>query len=135
MTKRLHSTLIFTAFIACTFLFNSCSKVEGPGGSSTIKGVIHIVVKDIAGNVINQYDAPKTDVYLIYGDTDTYYDDDVETSHDGTFEFNYLQDGNYQLFVYEDCNTCPSGKNAIIMDVVISEKKSTIDVGVINILD
>jgi hypothetical protein len=135
MTKRIHTSLIFSAFIAFAFLFNSCSKVEGPGGSSSITGKIHVIKKDIAGNIINQYDAPKTDVFLIYGDTDTFYDDDVETSHDGTFEFNYLQPGNYQVFVYEKCTTCPSGKNAIIVDVVITDKKSTIEIPTIDILD
>ncbi|MFT5858256.1 MAG: hypothetical protein ACI865_000340 [Flavobacteriaceae bacterium] len=135
MTKRIYSVFLFSAFIASLFLFQSCSKVEGPGGSSSIKGKLHVLVYDIAGNLINEYDAPKEDVYLVYGDEDTFYDDDVETSHDGTFEFNFLRPGNYQLFVYQKCSTCPSGKEAVILDIVITDKKSTIDAGIINILD
>ena len=135
MTKRIYSAFLFSAFIATTFLFSSCSKTEGPGGASTIKGKIHVLVYDVAGNLINDYDAQKEDVYLVYGDEDTFYDDDIETSHDGTFEFNYLRPGNYQLFVYQECLTCPSGKEALILDIEIADKRSTIDVGTINIID
>lgn len=135
MTKRIYSVLLFSAFITISFLFQSCSKSEGPGGSSSIKGKIHVLVYDVANNLINEYDAPKEDVYLVYGDVDTFYDDDVETSHDGTFEFNYLRPGKYQLFVYESCTTCPSGKRAVILDLEITDKNSTLDIGTVNILD
>ena len=135
MTKRFKSIFVFTVLIASTFVLQSCKKVEGPGGSSSIVGKVHVLVYDIAGNLINEYDAPKEDVYLIYGEDDAYYDDDVETSYDGTFEFNYLQPGKYQLFVYQDCDTCPSGKEAKILDLEISGKKETLDVGTINIIN
>ena len=52
---------------------------------------------------------------------------------DGSFEFNYLEPGNYQIFVYEDCNTCQSGREAKMIDVTISEKKDIIDLGTINV--
>ena len=123
------------AFAGVLFLLQSCSKVEGPGGSSTITGKIHVERYDVAGNLINEYDAQDEDVYLIYGGEDTFYDDDVKTSYDGTFEFNYLQNGTYQLFVYQDCNTCASGKEAVITEVEITDKKTTVDVGVITIID
>ena len=124
------------------FNFSSCSKVEGPGGSSSIIGTIHAKVYDGAGNLLTEYDAPKEDVYIIYGSNvdpesgeqlETVYDDDVETSYDGKFRFEYLENGNYQVFVYEKCITCPSGKEVIIIDVEVSEKNSVIDLGTINI--
>ena len=124
------------------FNFSSCTKVEGPGGSSSIIGTIHAKVYDGAGNLSTEYDAPKEDVYIIYGSNvdpesgeqlETVYDDDVETSYDGKFRFEYLENGNYQVFVYEKCITCPSGKEVIIIDVEVSEKNSVIDLGTINI--
>lgn len=118
---------------ALLFNFGSCSKVEGPGGSSSIIGTIHAKVYDGAGNLLTEYDAPKEDVFIIYGSNETVYDDDVETSYDGKFRFEYLEEGNYQVFVYEKCITCPSGKEVIILDVEISEKNSVIDLGTIDI--
>ncbi len=128
---RLLFSIISVVLIA--FTFSACKKVEGPGGSSSITGKIHTEVYDGAGNLLTEYDTPKEDVYLIYGSDNTMYDDDVETSHDGTFRFDFLEVGSYQIFVYEDCNACPSGNNVIIVDVEIPEKKSTIDIGTITI--
>ena len=136
--------LFFRFLIGAVLLFNfgSCTKVEGPGGSSSIIGKIHALVVDGAGNVLAEYDAPKEDVYIIYGSSldqetgeqlITVYDDDVETSYDGRFRFEYLEKGNYQVFVYEKCIACPSGKEVIIIDVEISDKNSEIDLGTINI--
>lgn len=127
--------LLFSIFsiVLVSLTFSSCTKVEGPGGSSSIIGKIHAQVFDGAGNMLTEYDIPKEDVYLIYGSDNTMYDDDVETSHDGTFRFDYLEEGNYQVFVYEKCTTCPSGKQVIIQDVEITEKKSTVDLGTITI--
>lgn len=123
------------AFAGILFLLQSCSKVEGPGGSSAITGKVRVEVYDVAGNLINSYDAHDEDVYLIYGEDGTFYDDDLKTSYDGSFRFNYLQKGKYQLFVYQDCNTCPSGKEAVLVDVEITDNKTTTDIGTITIRD
>jgi hypothetical protein len=134
--KIIKRTIQFSlAFAGVLFLLQSCAKVEGPGGSSTITGKIHVEVRDVAGNLINEYDAQDEDVYLVYGGGDGFYDDDIKTSYDGTFEFNYLQNGTYKLFVYQDCNSCASGKEALFTTVEITEKKSTVDAGTIIILD
>lgn len=133
--KMIKRTLLFSLALAGIVLFTqSCSKVEGPGGSSIITGKVHIEKYDVAGNLINEYDAQDEDVYLIYGEDGGFYDDDVKTSYDGTFEFNYLQKGTYQLFVYQDCSSCASGKEAVIVKVEITDNKSTNDVGVITII-
>jgi hypothetical protein len=70
---------------------------------------------------------------VIYGNEEgeSYFDDDIETSFDGSFEFNFLEPGNYQVFVYEDCNTCLSGKEEKIIDVTINDKKEIVDLGTI----
>ena len=117
---------------AALFSFNSCKKVEGPGGSSTIKGTISIQ-KTVGGNTIT-YLAEEEDVYLIYGTDNSFYDDDVKTSYDGTFEFKFLQKGTYKIFVYQDCNTCASGNEPVIKTIEISDNKSIQDIGEITII-
>lgn len=114
------------------FIISSCKKVEGQGGTSTIKGVV-IEQKYIGSNIIAEYPAADQDVYIIYGSDDTFYDDDIKTSYDGSFEFKYLNNGVYKLFVYEDSSTDPSGKAAKMVEVEITSKKSTIEVDTIYI--
>jgi hypothetical protein len=79
------SPLSFFFIAIALFLTTGCNKVEGPGGAATIKGIIHVQEYDGANNLINEYDAPKFDVYIIYGNEEgeTYFDDDIETSFDG----------------------------------------------------
>ncbi|HIP32806.1 MAG TPA: hypothetical protein EYG86_08600 [Crocinitomicaceae bacterium] len=115
------------------FAFSSCKKIEGPGGSSIITGKIHAEIHDGAGNLLAEYDIAKEDVYIIYGNESSAFDDKVKTSYDGTFKFDYLEKGNYQVFVYEKDPTIPSGKVVKILDVEITDKKSTIDLGTITI--
>lgn len=139
---KLKSLFLLFLLGSGVMLTTGCTKVEGPGGAATITGKIHIQEYDGAENLINEYDAPKFDVYIIYGNEEgeTYFDDDIETSYDGTFKFEFLEPGNYQVFVYEDCNnaqapTCYSGKVVTIMDVEITDKKGTYDLGTINVYE
>jgi hypothetical protein len=107
-------------------VFNSCKKVEGEGGSSKITGIAIENKYNSVGNIIASYPAADQDIYIVYGTEDTYFDDDIKTSYDGSFEFNYLQPGTYTIFTYEDCNTCGSGKKEVLKTVEITEKKSTV---------
>jgi hypothetical protein len=113
-------------------LSNSCKKVEGSGGGATIKGMIQEQKYNALGNIIAEYPGSDVDVYLIYGTTDQFYDDDVKTSYDGSFVFQYLQKGTYTVFVYEDDATQPSGKNVIKQTFEITEKGQVKDLGTIN---
>ncbi len=115
------------------FVFSSCKKTEGPGGSSTISGKIHAEIHDGAGNLLADYDIAKEDVYIIYGNESSTFDDKVKTSYDGTFKFDYLEKGSYQVFVYEKDPTIPAGKVVKIIDAEITDKKSTVDLGIITI--
>lgn len=137
---RRKSVLYIVGLLLMVLPLSGCSKVEGPGGAATIQGKMHIKVYDAAQNLINEYDAAKFDVYIIYGDdpTQTYFDDDVETSYDGTFKFRFLEPGNYRIFFYEDCNnsqqsTCYSGKVVTIKDVTITSKKEVVDLGTLDV--
>lgn len=110
------------------FLFSACKKVEGEGGRSSIKGKIHIENYNGAGALISEYDGAKEDVYIVYGDGDNTYDDKMDASYDGTFEFKYLEAGTYTIFAYEDCVSCDSGEKEVLLTVTLG-KKETLDVG------
>ena len=112
---------ILIVSILCSVV-SSCSKYEGQGGAATIKGVVIEQRYNSLGNVISSYPAQDQDIFIIYGEENTFYDDDIKTSFDGTFEFRYLRKGKYKVFTYEDCNTCPSGKKEFIQEAIITEK-------------
>ena len=63
-------------------------------------------------------DAQDLDVYIIYGKENSTYDDDQKTSHDGSFEFKYLNPGDYEIFVYSECMFCPQGQDSLILKSV-----------------
>lgn len=116
------------SLFALTLFITGCKKVEGPGGSATIRGWVYAEVKDGAGNVINEYFAPKEDVYIIYGgDIEKFYDDKTETNNDGVFEFRYMEPGTYTLFSYSYCPTCPSGKEIVFSTIEIKKKQDLIE--------
>ena len=113
--------------IALSFIsLCACKKVEGEGGSSKIKGIVIEQKYNSLGNVIAEYPAPDQNVYIIYGDKSTFYDNDISTSYDGNFEFRYLQKGKYSVFVYEDCATCLSGKKEKISTVEITKNNQEV---------
>jgi len=110
----------------------SCKKVEGSGGGATIKGLIQEQKYNALGNIIAEYPAADKNVYLIYGTSDQFYDDNVKTSYDGSFVFKYLQKGTYTVFVYADDANQPSGKNVVKQTFEITEKGQVKDLGTIN---
>ena len=116
-------------------VITSCTKEEGQGGSASIKGFVYEYKLNILGDTISRYSAEDQDVYIIYGNEDTFYDDNIKTSYDGSFAFPYLQKGKYTVFVYEDCptNDCPSGKKEILRTIEITKKKQTVDLDTIDI--
>lgn len=115
--------LILPIFILL-LVFSSCRKVEGPGGSVTIKGVV--IERNHVGTSVFEYPAVDQDVYLIYGSENTFYDDDVKTSFDGSFEFRYLQKGDYQVFSYQDNPTVASGTDAVLLELNASSNNEVV---------
>ena len=131
MQKIISLSLILVA----SFFFNSCKKIEGQGGSSTIKGVINVKQYSLIGALVAEYPGVELDVYIVYGAGNTFYNDRIKTSYDGSFEFNYLEEGDYTVFVYEDNNDIinyPGGSSAVLVTTSISGKKTTVDLGTID---
>lgn len=124
---------LFISLIFFLVLFGSCSKYEGEGGGATIKGVVIEQKYNTLGNIIAEYPVGEQDVFIIYGNESNFFDDDTKTSFDGSFEFRYLKKGNYKVFVYEDCATCPSGKKEIVIPVEITKNNQVVNLDTINI--
>lgn len=128
MKKLLIALLSLTLFIGC-------QKIEGEGGTSTIKGSIKVTDLNGAGEINSTYAGADIDVYIIYGADNTTFNDKVETSYDGSFEFNYLIPGDYTIYAYSKCNECDSGQEAILKDVIISDKKEIVELEELTIYD
>ena len=87
--------------IVILFSFFGCKKDEGLGGTSTISGKVFVHDYDASFQILSAtYPKTELDVYIIYGDSHSAYDNNYKTSYDGSFEFKYLQKGKYKLFVY-----------------------------------
>lgn len=109
----------------------SCEKSEGFGGTSTIKGVIMTEEwnAEFTKKKAPDHPAQQEDVYIVFGEDD-YFGDKVETDYDGTYEFNYLQEGTYVVYVYSKdpaVNYDYSNQMAIVTDTItISGKDKTV---------
>lgn len=115
-------------------VISSCTKEEGEGGSGSIKGFVYeYKINAFSLDTTARYAAADQDVYIIYGNEDTFYDDNIKTSYDGSFKFPYLQKGKYTIFVYEECATCLSGKKEILRTIEITKKNQVIDLDTIDI--
>jgi len=88
-------------------LFASCKRSEGEGGTGTVQGYVKLIhhPDDNYSLPADTVDAAKTDVFIVYGNSD-FYGDDVETDDKGFYRFRYLTKGRYTVFAY---STLPNG--------------------------
>lgn len=95
--------LLFLVILA----FSSCNKKEGIGGTGAVQGYVKMInhPDDDFTLPADTVVAAKTDVFIVYGNSD-FYGDDVETDGDGFYKFKYLTSGNYTVFAY---STLPDG--------------------------
>lgn len=132
MKNFIKNTLIISFILSIT----SCTKTEGIGGRASIKGKIIVNNINVLGQVIDSYDAQRQDVFIIYGNDNNTYDDDFKTSFDGSFEFNFLNKGNYQIFTFSECSSCAKGQDSLILiPATIEHSRDTIDLGEIIIVN
>ena len=133
---------ISLVFLLLTSLFISCKKEAGQGGRATIKGKVYAEYWDKAFSAKKDSAfAPNVDVYIIYGN-DVSYGDNQKTSYDGTFEFKYLQKGNYKIYAYSrDSSGVATGQLnvyapniAVVKSVEITERKQTKELDEIKVL-
>jgi len=126
---NLHVKYFFVSVFLMGLLVVSCKKEEGIGGTSTIKG--KVVVREYNANfteLTEQYYATDEDVFIVYGD-DPVYGDKTSTGFDGTYEFNYLREGNYTVYGYskDSANYPTKHMIPVKVNVSISGKKKTVE--------
>lgn len=124
--KNLPVVLFMGLGLLFLFLIMSCSRGEGKGGRALIVGKVFVRDYNSSGILKGQFYGPDEDVFIIYGDG-TFYGDEVKTSYDGTYRFEYLRKGHYRVFAYSDCDTCASGTEPIMLDVDIMESEQVVE--------
>jgi len=100
--KRLSSVI---AIVILALSIAGCKKYEGQGGRSKITGKLTINEKLYINGTLSQtvsYAGATEDVYIVYGNQDSVFDDKIECSHDGSFSFDYLFPGTYTVFAYDE---------------------------------
>ena len=130
--KTLNKSILIL-FIAT--LFVACEKPEGEGGKAAIKGSIWTEDWNTTFTVLqSEYAAADVDVYIIYGNNVSY-SDRTRANYNGEYEFKFLREGNYKIYVYSKDKSLqsPSGQIAIVKEVKISKKKETVTVDRITI--
>jgi hypothetical protein len=127
------SKLLFVMLTTSALL--SCEKPEGEGGRASIRGSVWTEDWNSTFTVMSaEYPSADKEVYIIYGN-DITYSQRIRANYNGEYEFKYLREGNYKIYVYSKDKTLqsPSGETAIVKDVSISKKKQTVIVDRITI--
>ncbi len=141
---RLMKKLIFGITILSAV--SACKKIEGDGGRSSITGnvVVHerLYINGICTDTVT-YSGAKEDLYIIYGEGNTMYNDKLEASYDGSFKFEFLQPGTYTIFGYSKIfhpgNNIPNNDDDYNTLEVVSKKitvgkKENVDIGTLTLI-
>lgn len=112
---------------------SACKKDPGPGGKAKIQGRVYAHDWDNSvSNEVGKGYAPGERVYIMYG-TDNIPGDDILTSADGSFSFEFLNIGSYKIYANSlDTSVKAKGNDtyqAIIKEIEITEKSQVVDVG------
>lgn len=101
---HLKRILLIKGMVACLFLATlvSCEREEGFGGSGSISGKIILREYNMDQSILlREYVAADHNVYIIFGNQPNV-GDEVETSYNGLFSFNYLTPGDYEVYYYSE---------------------------------
>ena len=119
-------TKVFISIALLGFLA-TCKKDEGKGGLSTIKGKVYAFDVDRLGNKVDSGYMADVKVYISYGNH-SWVDDNTRTAFDGSYAFQWLNKGDYTVWIVSECDTCHLNQRADLRMVKIKEKKETVTV-------
>uniref|UniRef100_UPI00404A3057 hypothetical protein n=1 Tax=Flavobacterium sp. TaxID=239 RepID=UPI00404A3057 len=112
-------------FVAISMLFFSCSKDEGYGGLATISGKIYGKDFNSNGNLVSEDYLGGVKVYIApHGSTSPF--DSVDSAYDGSFRFEYLHEGTYDIWVFGDCDSCPWDQTYELRTVELTSKRANV---------
>ena len=115
---------------------SACAK-EGEGGAATIEGKVMVrLINENTLDTLATYEALDERVYIVYGDADVY-GDDVRTTYNGNYQFDYLYQGDYTVYAYSECLfnlvDCPGETSTVLKEVNISSSRETVTVPTLTI--
>lgn len=123
---HLHSfKLLGVLAIAALFALTACKKEPGEGGLATIQGKLYAYEYNNYGDVIDSGYLAGERVFISYGN-DGNADDDVRTSYDGSFQFEWLQKGEYAVWSISRCDSCPLSQTYTKQVITIDERRETV---------
>jgi hypothetical protein len=93
----------FLLLLSALFILASCNKEEGLGGSSSLEGYVYNVVHQDDSFVFktDTFPALGKKVYIGFGD-ELNVGDDTDAGLDGYYRFNYLREGNYNVYALSE---------------------------------
>lgn len=132
---------IYAFALVFSMLLMGCSKQAGEGGRASIRGFVQKEIRLVLSNPATfqtRYPAADEEVYIVYGD-ELSPSDRIHTNYDGEFEFNFLREGKYTIYVYSgdttgNANADPN-RMPVIREVEITDRKETLDLGTLRIYD
>ena|ERR1035437_8133281 len=135
---------IASFFLLMAFVTNSCKKEPGTGGMATIQGKIWVRQYDKYFTTLSyQYAGINQSVYILYGNTHGLGGNgqSTKTDYQGNFQFQYMQKGDYKIYVYSSDSVTVKGpplnanapQKAVVKDINISGRKQTVDIGTLTI--
>lgn len=127
--KQPHLTFVIALLLIAILLFTySCKKEEGRGGQATIIGKVYAYDVNKNGIRVDSGYIAGVRVYISYGNSNAV-DDDTRTSFDGSYSFEWLNKGDYKVWVVsDDCAGCPLNQGSDVANVEVNDKKGTVTV-------
>lgn len=119
MTKK----IVLLVFITMGLL--SCSHDEGYGGLASISGKIYGKDYNSNGILVSQGYLGGVKVYISkHGETN--YFDSADSAYDGSFKFNHLFKGTYDLWAFGDCDSCTWDQVYVLKTIEIGKKDDAV---------
>jgi len=114
-------TLVLIFFLSLV----SCKKGPGLGGEASISGKVRGVVYDKSfTKILDSSSIANWTMCIIYG-SDLEVDGTQKTTYDGTFDFQYLREGQYTVYTYSRSHLTNLADSAVAVNINISGKKQS----------
>ena len=118
---------ILFSFLFLLLTLSACKHSEGFGGLATIKGKVYGKDYNSNGNLVSEDYIGDVKVYISkHGETA--YFGDIDSAYDGSFEFNFLYPGTYDIWVFGDCDSCSWSQTYVLKTVEIKSQKEVVTV-------
>lgn len=106
---------------------SACKKDPGPGGLASINGRLYAYDYNSFGALVDSGYLAGERVFISYSENSNA-DNDVRTSADGSFKFEWLQKGGYTIWAISNCDTCPLKQTTVKQAVEITKRRESITI-------